>query len=153
MWGNTGNSEPFALRNSYDRIQIGGPWDDLDQRVSVAFTKDKCSWDSSSRELNCAEGDPDLGTNPREQNIFVSRRVSDLDNVQMMTSRFPVNRLEVRTNSNQLQLHRIYRYQGVTTTESLTVERGGALQCKAGNDPSGTYGHRVQADLVRYTER
>lgn len=143
----------FFVSNHADMLSLGGRWSSERNSWHVSFNDSECTYTPSANRLECAAGD--LMVNTYDQGFFRHRAIDDLGTIRQITSKFPVQRLELDASPSGLVLKKIHRYPGTgeVVVQVMTVrdsDGGGDTGPRLGCDSD--FGEHAPQDLVRYLE-
>jgi len=111
----------FYVSNNIEQIHLDSGWSNPNHQYHVSFLLADCTLTPDAASLTCAKGD--LMTNLYGESFYHTRKIDDLGTIRDLTSRFPVQRLELIASSDGLTLKKLHRLAGTgeIVTEALAI--------------------------------
>lgn len=118
--GSFDDARPFSLYNYSGRYEFGD-WSSERHNYTVAYGKDKCTWNEVEQNIECDDGSETIGG--ERQTMYIEQDVDHLGQRQTVISMYSTTRLKLEASDQGLSLQKILTYNGETTIEELRVSR------------------------------
>ena len=146
LTGRTGDKE-FYVSNGAELLVLGPDWSSDQHDYHAVFNQTDCTFDAAAQRLTCAVGD--LMVDSYDQAFWRTRPIDILGDVQLVTSKFAVQRFELTAAIEGFELKKLLRFAGTgeIVSQSLLVTN---LDCSA---PADNIAPHAAEALVNHLEQ